>query len=120
MQRPAHLAGSTLGIENVGLGQRIGRQFDDGVEHRATVVDGGDAVQVGLGQLPGIELAPGHAPAGFGHVELDDVDGGRAIGRFARVGRGAFAGAFAGREQQQDGQGEGRAHGRLRGRFPGV
>ena len=52
VQRPAHLARGTFGVTGFGLRQGIGGQFDDGVDGRPGIVDGGDAVQVGLGQLP--------------------------------------------------------------------
>ena len=46
MQRTAQLAGFAFGIAGIGFRQRVGIEFDDGIEHRPRIVDPGDAIEV--------------------------------------------------------------------------
>ena len=70
---PRTLPRPAFGVERVGLGQGLRVDLDDRVQPRARVVDGRDAVQIGLGQRVRRERAGGHAVARLGGGQLDDV-----------------------------------------------
>jgi hypothetical protein len=60
VQRAAQLAGLALAVEFLGDGDGVGIQFDDGVDARTGLVDGGDARQVLLHQGLRAQLACRH------------------------------------------------------------
>ena len=105
VQRPAQLARRALGIQAIGLGQRLRVHLDDRIEGWSALVDGGDAGQIGLGERARRERAGGHPISSLGGAELDDVDDGHR-GHCRRRRGGCTPGEV--NEQGKDGQG---AHG---------
>ena len=61
MQRSAQLARSAFGIARRRFGQRVGIEFDDGIQRRAGIVERRDPSKVGAGQRLAVEFARGHA-----------------------------------------------------------
>src|SRR3546814_13360947 len=105
--RSAHLAGLAVGVARVGFPQRVGVELDHRVEAGPGVVDGCDAVEVGLGELAAAEVAVGHSRLQVGDVEFGV---GKVLAGRGRAGGGPgfrrrwrrFAAAA---EQSQDAQG---------------
>jgi len=110
MQGAAQLAGLALGVERVGIRQRLRIELDHRIERWPGLVEFRDAVEVGLGQLMRGQLAGGHFRRGVGGGKFGHLKRGRAGGLRTGGGRGGARRrrGLAGREcgddsEQQDG-----------------
>ena len=90
VQRAAHAPGLAFGVARVGFLECIGIGLDHGVECRAGIVDGGDAVEIGLRQRAAVQFAAGHACAQIGDVGFSE--GERRRGQCAGAGDAASSG----------------------------
>ena len=104
----AHAAGLPFRVARVGFLERVGIEFDHGVERRTGVVDRGDAVEIGLRECMAAEFATAHArrqvtDAGFGESEVGR-NGGFRLGRL--YGSSQALDPFAGAQRHDHGNGQ--------------
>jgi hypothetical protein len=81
VQRPARAGLGALEVQQRRVGQGIRVDEPDGVEPGAAVVERGDALQIGLGQLDARELARRHPGLELGDGEALEVERGGRGGR---------------------------------------
>jgi hypothetical protein len=72
VERAANGAGGPLGVERVGVGEGVRAHLEHGPQGGAALVEGGDPLQAGLGELAGRERAALHSGPQLGDARLVD------------------------------------------------